>query len=291
MGKIVRNGVEYSGAPNMTRMIAPSFNENKVYRTGEYVIYNGSCYRNINGRKPDDFSDSATYEVGDLVTYNDLYYECTTAISTPGSWNSTYWTETTIQGGWVAAEWTVAPICNEIELVRGELANVNGDGVKTYTSKTGSGTTVTNTIAANTKVDNAVGTLLNNDYALNTRSINKTGMYCVCSDSASTAAKTASLTGFVLESGARVTVNFQYANTATTPTLNINGTGAIAIRRRTASSTYTTFSKIPYGPVTFIYNGTYWLVEGVHGKVTYNGNDVNTINFQLSGDTLTITTT
>ena len=42
-----------------------------------------------------------------------------------------------------------------------------GDNLKTKTAKTGSGSTVTGTIAANTKVDDAIGTLLNNDYALN----------------------------------------------------------------------------------------------------------------------------
>lgn len=42
-----------------------------------------------------------------------------------------------------------------------------GDNLKTKTAKTGSGSTVTGTIAANTKVDDAIETLLNNDYALN----------------------------------------------------------------------------------------------------------------------------
>lgn len=43
-----------------------------------------------------------------------------------------------------------------------------GATLKTGADKTGTGTTVTNTIAKNTTVDNAVGTLLNNDVALNT---------------------------------------------------------------------------------------------------------------------------
>lgn len=42
----------------------------------------------------------------------------------------------------------------------------DGANVKTSATKTGSGTTVTNSIAANTSLDNAVGTLLNNDNAL-----------------------------------------------------------------------------------------------------------------------------
>lgn len=41
-----------------------------------------------------------------------------------------------------------------------------GNGITTYAAKTGSGTTVTSTIVANTTMDNAIGTLLNNDVAL-----------------------------------------------------------------------------------------------------------------------------
>lgn len=44
----------------------------------------------------------------------------------------------------------------------------NGSSLKTSAAKTGSGTTVTSTIAASTSMDNAIGTLLNNDAALNT---------------------------------------------------------------------------------------------------------------------------
>lgn len=43
----------------------------------------------------------------------------------------------------------------------------NGGSLKTAAAKTGSGSTVTNTIAANTTMDNAIGTLLNNDYKMN----------------------------------------------------------------------------------------------------------------------------
>jgi hypothetical protein len=43
-----------------------------------------------------------------------------------------------------------------------------GNGIKTYAKQTGSGTTVTNTIANNVTMDNAIKTLLNNDVALNT---------------------------------------------------------------------------------------------------------------------------
>jgi hypothetical protein len=49
-----------------------------------------------------------------------------------------------------------------------------GDGIKTKVAKTGSGTTVTSTISASTTMDNAIGTLLNNDVALNSNKQPKT---------------------------------------------------------------------------------------------------------------------
>ena len=42
------------------------------------------------------YSSAKTYNLGDLVTYQDAFYVCTTAISTPENFNSTNWSETTI---------------------------------------------------------------------------------------------------------------------------------------------------------------------------------------------------
>ena len=49
----------------------------------------------------------------------------------------------------------------------------NGSNLNTSTSKTGSGTTVTDTIASGTSMNSAIGTLLNNDAALNSALSNK----------------------------------------------------------------------------------------------------------------------
>ncbi len=51
-----------------------------------------------------------------------------------------------------------------------------GATLKTNAAKTGSGTTVTDTIAASTTMDNSIGTLLNNDVALNTNKAEKTAV-------------------------------------------------------------------------------------------------------------------
>ena len=51
-----------------------------------------------------------------------------------------------------------------------------GASLKTNAAKTGSGTTITNTVAASTTMDNAIGTLLNNDVALNANKEEKTNL-------------------------------------------------------------------------------------------------------------------
>lgn len=56
--------------------------------------------------------------------------------------------------------------------------------------------------------------------------INSKSGYVTCTTRAGTAAKTASLSDFALSTGIRLVVKMSYANTATSPTLNVNNTGA-----------------------------------------------------------------
>lgn len=93
-----------------------------------------------------------------------------------------------------------------------------------------------------------------------------------CSTAASTAAKTATLltnsTGYSLSAGVKVAVTFQYGNSATTPTLNINDGGAKDIVVPTAvatvtsgnGTTYNTWG--PYETIIFTYNGSQWVSSG-----------------------------
>lgn len=47
----------------------------------------------------DTFSTTDTYEVGDLVMYNNLLYKCTVGINVPGPWTgSVNWTRETVEG-------------------------------------------------------------------------------------------------------------------------------------------------------------------------------------------------
>lgn len=94
-------------------------------------------------------------------------------------------------------------------------------------------------------------------------------VYGTCSTVAATAAKTVTLTGFALTTGSAVVVKFTVTNTAVSPTLNVNGTGAFAIRYKNAAITagYLVANKT----YLFAYDGTYWqLVGDVDTNTTYS---------------------
>lgn len=81
--------------------------------------------------------------------------------------------------------------------------------------------------------------------------------YVTCSTAAGTAAKTASLTGFALFTGATITVKFTYGNSVASPTLNVNSTGAKAIYfngSAISSSLYYTWGANYVAE--FVYDGT-----------------------------------
>ena len=93
--------------------------------------------------------------------------------------------------------------------------------------------------------------------------------YCTCYTDSGTVEKIVSVTGFVLEEGARVTVNFLESNTASNPTLNVhNGrgyTGAKAIMYRGTSSVSDSSDYYRWQAgdiIDFIYDGTNWVMVG-----------------------------
>lgn len=107
------------------------------------------------------------------------------------------------------------------------------------------------------------------------------------SESASTVAKTVTVdNSFALATGVEVSVKFTNTNSASNPTLNVNGTGAIAIKRygTTAPSTSSASSWMAGSVITLTYDGTYWQmhdwlnsVTGVKGNAesTYRTGSVN----------------
>lgn len=94
--------------------------------------------------------------------------------------------------------------------------------------------------------------------------------YGTCGTGDGTAAKTVSVTNFSLEAGAKVTVKFTYANSASSPTLNVNSTGAKNIYWNGAalpSSQYWAAGSV----LDFVYDGTRWNLLGAA-----KDNDTNT---------------
>lgn len=85
-----------------------------------------------------------------------------------------------------------------------------------------------------------------------------------CSTAAATAAKAVSITTgtFNLEAGAKVTVKFSNANTASTPTLNVNSKGAKNIFHKGSQITSGTNKALLAGTVEFVYDGTQWHLIG-----------------------------
>ena len=83
--------------------------------------------------------------------------------------------------------------------------------------------------------------------------------YGACSTAASTAAKEVIITNFKLTAGETVAVSFGYANTATSPTLNVNNTGAKSIYCDGLAITDALAATIKANVIYFfVYDGTYW---------------------------------
>ncbi len=91
-----------------------------------------------------------------------------------------------------------------------------------------------------------------------------------CSTAAGTAAKTVSLTDFTLTTGSRIAVKFTVTNTASSPTLNVNSTGAKSIMYRGSaiSAGYLAANRV----YEFVYDGTdYELIGDLDTNTTYSG--------------------
>lgn len=90
-------------------------------------------------------------------------------------------------------------------------------------------------------------------------------LYGTCTSSADATAKVALVAGFdTLITGVEVRVKMTNSNTATSPTININNTGAKAIKifGSTAVGNTVGTSWNPGEIVSFTYDGTNWVITG-----------------------------
>jgi hypothetical protein len=96
--------------------------------------------------------------------------------------------------------------------------------------------------------------------------LNRSPYYGTSSTGSSTNSKVVTLDTevFSLYEGVMITVRFDNANTASSPTINVNGTGAVAVKLygTTAAGDTTAKSWNAGEAVTFVYDGSYWLLVG-----------------------------
>lgn len=115
-------------------------------------------------------------------------------------------------------------------------------------------------------------------------------IYATSSTAAGTAAKVATVTGgtlttSTLKAGVSVSVRFTNANTAASPTLNVNGTGAKAIYTQGVRYAYWRANST----VVFTYDGSYWRVasEPVYANTATIGNAA-AANVYIDGNTVNV---
>ena len=95
--------------------------------------------------------------------------------------------------------------------------------------------------------------------------------YGTCSTAATTAAKAVTWAGFILTTGATILVKFSNANSASSPTLNVNSTGAKTIIYHNAALTSSLYYWSAGDVCEFVYDGTYWVLMNVGNTDTWRG--------------------
>lgn len=124
----------------------------------------------------------------------------------------------------------------------------------TPTAPTAAESTNTQQIATTAFVDRAVKTHQADNVSHDT--------YVTCVTASATAEKTVTVNGFTLVEGARITVKFTNANTATAPTLKIN----TELAKPLVKADGTAFKNIKAGVYSFVYSGTSFTVQGEGGE-------------------------
>lgn len=224
-----------------------------------------------------------------LITANTLnYWTGSTNITTVGTISSGTWNASTIAVGRGGTGTTTAPTKGGVIYASstsayastaagtsGYLLQSGGGNAPSWINATNSNTgstivkrdssgnfnagTITATLSGNATTATTLATTRTID-GINFNGSTNIVHYGTCSTAAATAAKTVSVSGFVLEVGAMATVKFSYTNSATRPTLNVNSTGAKPIYYNGAAITaaYLVANRV----YTFVYDGTNYLVVG-----------------------------
>lgn len=87
-------------------------------------------------------------------------------------------------------------------------------------------------------------------------------LYGVCETEAATAAKTVTITNFQLVAGVTIKIKFINENSASNPTLNISGTGAVNIYLNNGNISPWNAGEI----ISLTYDGINWVLDN-YGKI------------------------
>ena len=104
--------------------------------------------------------------------------------------------------------------------------------------------------------------------------------YAVCSNSASTVAKTVTIDGFTLTEGAQITILFGNGNTASNPTLSVNGGTAVPLMMNGANLNTTAIKANDV--LTFVYDGSYFRGIGGIASLSALTNRVASLESEIS---------
>lgn len=239
------DGTDLTDDPTDTTYIGISYNNESAVESEDKTKYTWSKIKGDDGNNGND-------GIGVSKIVEQYYLSSSNTTQAGGSWSTT---SPSWQSGYYI--WTRSEITwtdNSVTYTTAVLANALNDA------------------NSNAYTANSNANLANNK---------ATYHYGTCSTAAATVAKVVTLSGFTLYTGATVTVYFTYANTASSPTLNVNDTGAKNIQVKNANITK------PYywdatDTVTFTYNGSYWVMSDTSANAIiaswcYN-NDTTYIN-------------
>lgn len=114
--------------------------------------------------------------------------------------------------------------------------------------------------------------------------------YGTSSTGASTTAKSVSCSGFVLKVGETIAVKFSNTNTVASPTLNVNSTGAIAIKTISGSAASLAGLWQAGSVVLFTYDGTNWIVDNAttgSGVLVVSKSSVSSLSTTITDSLIT----
>lgn len=143
--------------------------------------------------------------------------------------------------------------------IRGELTKANVVAALGYTPPEQD---------TNTTYENATSSAAGLMSAADKTKLNNTNIaYATCSTAAATVAKVATITGnsnWALTTGAIIGIKFTESNSASNPTINVNGTGAKSVVYGTAAITTSNLTYAGYADRTilYMYNGTNYVFLG-----------------------------